>query len=433
MPSGTDNRTKALPSNLNVAPRFGSTKLGTVVIRAALALAALTALLLIAALPAQGGTEIVLYNFTGGSDGGNPQSSLISDGAGNFYGTTVSGGLPCQFVTCGTVFELSPNGSGGWNEIVLYAFTGGSDGASPYSPLLLDRLGNLYGTTANGGANGYGGVVFELSPAGASWTETVLYSFCSQWNCMDGAYPFTGLIMDSAGNLYGTTSWSGGITFELSPSGGTWREQVIAPWGSTNAGLTMDANGNIFGGRDGIVFELSPNGNGGWNASVIYRFACLRNGKCPRGSAIQGTPVLDQAGNIYGTTSTGGAHNYGTVYKLSPGTKGKWTGQILHSFKGGPKDGNDPWSGIVFDAFGSLYGTTCYGGKWNEGVIFELQAPFGSGKYYKLKILWSFGGAGGAIPYGNLLIDSAGFLYGTTPWGGAGGNGVVFELTPYGH
>ena len=137
MPSGTDNRTKALPSNLNVAPRFGSTKLGTVVIRAALALAALTALLLIAALPAQGGTEIVLYNFTGGSDGGNPQSSLISDGAGNFYGTTVSGGLPCQFVTCGTVFELSPNGSGGWNEIVLYAFTGGVGwGKSILSPVI---------------------------------------------------------------------------------------------------------------------------------------------------------------------------------------------------------------------------------------------------------------------------------------------------------
>ncbi len=427
--AGTRGRTTG-PWNISDAgPRFGSTKLATTIIRAALILAALSALLLIAASPAQARTEIVLYNFPGGSDGGNPQSSLISDSAGNFYGTTIFGGLPCnQFGTCGTVFELSPNGSGGWNETVLYAFTGGADGATPYSPLLLDRLGNLYGTASNGGANGYGGVVFKLSPAGASWTETVLYSFCSQKNCTDGAYPLTALIMDAAGNLYGTTSWYGGSTFELSQSGGTWREQVIAPWGSTNAGLTMDAKGNIFGGTSSIVFELSPNGTG-WNSTVIHGFAC-RNGKCPRGSAIQGTPVLDQAGNIYGTTSTGGANNYGVVYKLSPGTEGKWREQILHSFKGGPKDGYDPWAGVVFDAFGNLYGTTCLGGEWGQGMIFELEAPIGSNKYYKERVLWSFTGTDGDVPFGNLLMDSAGFLYGTTSFGGAGGDGVVFELTP---
>src|SRR5208283_5342872 len=165
--------------------RFGSTKLATAAMRGALTLAVLT-VLLIPSHPAQAQTETVLYNFTGHNDGGTPQSRLTPDGAGNLYGTTYSGGTS----GVGTVFELSPNGSGGWNETVLYSFSGGMDGSHPsLSYVIFDKLGNLYGTASNGGgANGYG-VVFELSPVGTSWTETVLYSFVGG---TDGAVPLNG-------------------------------------------------------------------------------------------------------------------------------------------------------------------------------------------------------------------------------------------------
>jgi uncharacterized repeat protein (TIGR03803 family) len=222
-----------------------------------------------AAPPAQAQTETVLYNFTGGSDGSIPQSRLASDGAGNFYGTTCFGGL----LGFGTVFEVSPDGVGGWSEIVLYSFTGGSDGANPYfAYVIFDGLGNLYGTTYNGGANGYG-VVYELSPAGGSWTEIVLYSFA---NGAAGANPLNGLIMDSARNLYGRTYEGGnGAIFELTKSGGDWTEQVIYSGVPGYAGLTMDAAGDIFGASNTQVFELSPNRNGGWNQTLIHTFQAL--------------------------------------------------------------------------------------------------------------------------------------------------------------
>src|SRR5258708_16941105 len=171
---------------------------------------------------AQAQTETVVYNFKGGSDGFTPQSQLTSDGAGNFYGTTGFGGLGS-----GTVFELSPNGSGGWNETVLYSFTGGADGSVPYfSYVLFDSEGNLYGTTYWGGSYGYG-AVFELSPEGTSWRETVLYSFTGG---PDDANPMNGLIMDTAGNLYGRNYVSRGgkgTIFELSKAGGGLAEQGV--------------------------------------------------------------------------------------------------------------------------------------------------------------------------------------------------------------
>jgi uncharacterized repeat protein (TIGR03803 family) len=398
----------------------------------ALTVGVLSALLLIAVRPAQAQTETVLYILPSYIDQAYCQPHLTSDGAGNFYGVagTASG--------YGSVFELSPNGSGGWNETTLYNFTGGADGGYPgYSYLIFDRLGNFYGTTYEGGANG-AGVVFELSPVGGSWTETVLYNFVGG---TDG-YPDSGLVTDSAGNLYGTDGAGYEINgsaavFELSPSRGGWTEQTITIYeglgnGFSNwAGLTIDGAGNIFGTTNFTAFELSPNGSGGWNspATAIYTFPS----DGPGAAYPEGTLMLDQAGNLYGTTIGGGAKEYGTVYKLTPVTTGKkagtWTEKILYSFKGG-KDGATPWAGVVFDLAGNIYGTTTAGGKYGEGTVFELVAPVGTGSY-KEKILWSFNGTDGAGPTGSLILDS-GILYGITYSGGSHGEGVVFEVNPSG-
>jgi uncharacterized repeat protein (TIGR03803 family) len=418
---GTMSKTMGPWNISDGGPRLGSTKLVTAIIRGALILAAISALLLIAASPAQAQTETVLHNFEGSPDGSYPTTSnLTFDGAGNLYGTTEYGGLGY-----GTVFELSPNGSGSWNETVLHSFTGGADGANPMNAnVILDSVGNLYGTTAFGGANG-SGIVYELSRAGTNWTETVLYSFAGG---ADGVSPTTGVIMDPAGNLYGSTFFG---VFELTPSAGGWTEQVLFNGftGTYNAGLTMDAAGNLFGSTQNTVFELSPNGNGGWNWKVIHSFSVGKDGSAPQGSL-----VLDHSGNLYGTTAIGGGKNYGTVYELSPGVKGKWKEKILYHFQS-EKQGLYPEAGIVFDPAGNIYGTTVGGGAFNAGTIFELVAPIGTIKYYKHKVLWSFDITQGDEPYGGLLVDSALDLYGTASGGGSGsgcnvGCGVVFKLTP---
>jgi uncharacterized repeat protein (TIGR03803 family) len=397
----------------------------------ALAVAALAALLLIAARPAHARTETVLYSFTGGSDGGYPYAGLTPDGAGNFYGTATYGGLGNRDNGHGTVFELSPNGNGGWNETVLYTFTGLTDGGNPVGPVIFDSVGNLYGTAANGGATG-SGVVFELSPVGAKWTETVLYSFAGG---TDGDNPESGLLKDSAGNLYGTTLGCCGIAygtvFELSRSRDGWTEQVIYSVETTSlAGLTMDDAGNIFGIGNDSVFELSPNGEGGWTPTVIHTFT---GPQTKDGWSAQGTPVLDSFGNLYGTTVYGGEKGQGTVYKLIPGKKGQWRERILHSFQGFPRDGGGPSGGVVLDADGNIYGTTVIGGKfgsrYGDGTIFELVAPLGNGRY-KEKVLRNFDGRDGSDPMGSLFLDESGNLYGTTYSGGSSSAGVVFEVTP---
>ena len=417
---------------MNLAMRYRSCNWGhKASVARTLAMAILFALLSMAASSARAQSEAVLYDFCSQpscSDGIQPEARLTPDGAGNFYGTTLDGGA----FDAGTVFELSPNGRGGWNETVLYSFCSAgpncADGGYPgYSPVILDNAGNLYGTGYNGGDHGFG-VVFELSPSGGNWTETVLYSFA---NGTDGALPYSGVIMDKSGNLYGTTAEGGanqaGIVFELSPNGGGWTEQVIYNEPIPGfAGLTMDGAGNLFGATFDSVYELSPNGNGGWNPNVIHFFA----GVPKDGSDAYGTPVLDQAGNLYGTTVDGGAANLGTVYKLTPGKKGKWAEKVLYSFKNNGKDGLQPYAGIVLDAAGNIYGTTTAGGTSDDGTVFELVAPGGSGGY-KEKVLWSFNVNDGYFPTGSLILDGGGHLFGTSYYGGVGTTaGLVFEINP---
>jgi uncharacterized repeat protein (TIGR03803 family) len=372
----------------------------------------------------------------------HPQSRLTSDGAGNFYGTTTNGGCAAGGCGDGVVFELSPNGIENGGETVLYTFcslANCTDGANPaYTYVIFDSAGNLYGTTKTGGAYGYG-VVFELSSNAGIWTETVLYSFTGG---ADGSFPVNGLVQDAAGNLYGTVTSTdggseGGGVFELSPSnGGGWNEQLIynVSGGPGNySGLTIDNGGNIFGTTAGTVFELSQKVGVGWTPAIIYTFTV--NGKY--GYLPENAPVLDEAGNLYGTTVNGGSKNAGTVYKLIPSKKGKWKEKVLYSFKG-KQDSASPWGGVVLDGAGNIYGTTTYADNacQCDGTVFELAAPVGGVGAYKEKVLWSFDRASfGYNPLGSLILDSAGNLYGTAEYGGAdayGGpdSGVVFEVTP---
>jgi uncharacterized repeat protein (TIGR03803 family) len=226
--------------------------------------------------PGEGGawTETVLHSFGNGSDGQAPESGVIMDAAGNLYGTTVQGGTNCSQSGCGTVYELSPSEDGSWIETVLHSFDG-NDGLQPWASLILDAAGNLYGTTSQGGAYcaPFGcGTVFELSPSeGGGWTETVLHSFNNDGH--DGEDPVAPLILDPAGNLYGTTTYGGtglyGTVFELSHRAGGWIETVLCNFG--------DDNGVIFGGV-----------------------------------------VMDRAGDLYGNTEGGGLYGYGTAFELTP-------------------------------------------------------------------------------------------------------------------
>jgi uncharacterized repeat protein (TIGR03803 family) len=443
----------------NAGPRFGSTKLAAAIIRGALTLAVLSALLLIGARPAQAQTQaFVLYGFCSAApscpDGQFPLSGITSDGEGNLFGTTSFGGSS----GAGTVFDVLSGGG----IYTLYTFCPDGppcpDGRMPgYANLLVDSLENLYGTTTLGGANGYG-VVWELTPEYPNapwmpWNETVLYSFTG---AADGWDPESGLIMDPAGNLYGTTKVGGGspncssgcgTVFELTPSaGGVWDYHLIYTFDTQNgiAGLTMDGNGNIYGATLSTVFELSPDGNGGWTQSVLHTFTGAPGGD---GSLAQGTPALDQAGNLYGTTASGGAHNGGMVYKLVPAKNGTWTEQILYSFK--PKVGEDgyaPIAGVVLDENGNIYGTTTGGTTlpfgYVPGTVFELVAPHNfllAAPHYKEKILANFcteylGPSYPCVeasePTGILYMDGAGNLYGTARMGPDGPDqGVVFEVT----
>lgn len=314
-------------------------------------------------------TLAILHAFKGMPDGASPFAGLIQDSAGIFYGTTSDGGASNRM---GTVFKMNNAG----NFRVLHTFRG-PDGGNPYGALVRDSAGNFYGTTVRGGSSNLG-TVFKL---GATGRHKVLHHFSGA----DGAYPYAGLLLDGAGNFYGTTSGGGAAGF-------------------------------------GTVFKIDSAGN----HEVLYSFAGGYDGL--DGASPYAALLRDTAGNLYGTTVVGGAHGWGTIYKL--GAAGDY--KVLYSFAGsglGP-DGGYPFAALISDAVGNLYGTARDGGANGWGVLFKLSA---SGDY---QILFDFSEQDGGSPYARLIRDSGGNLYGANCGGGANGAdswGTIFKLDATGH
>jgi len=382
----------------------------------------------------------VIYSFTGGADGGNAATALARDAAGNLYGTTVVGGAD----DCGTVFKLTNLGGGQWQESVLHSFNCFDEGKNPYGGVTMDAEGNLYGTTVSGGQGicaGDGcGVVYKLSQAGGSWSETVLYSF---QDSPDGWGPGGAVVFDRAGNLYGTTPDGGsndqGTVYQLSQNDGHWTERLIYNFtGGDDGGvgslgpLLLDSFGNIYGVTEiggansaGTAYKLTPLSGGDWRFSVLYAF----QGQPDAGFPYSGL-IADSRGILYGTTYFGGFDGAGSVFSLSPGpTVGPWRDTVLYSFQGA-SDGSGPLGTLVFDSTGNLYGTTSAGGDpgCGCGVVFRL-SPNGSG--WTQTVLHTFGAPpDAASPSYALTPDGAGNYFGATPIGGSANVGAVFELTP---
>jgi uncharacterized repeat protein (TIGR03803 family) len=341
----------------------------------------------------------IIYSFAGGADGAYPYSDLILDAAGNLYGTTSQGGGSCD---CGTVFELIRT-KDGWKHHVLYRFAGGSnDGANPTTGLVFDSVGNLYGTTGGGAYNCYAGgcgTVFKLAPnSHGGWTESVLYSFTGSNG--DGGNPNTDLVFDSKGNLYGTTSGGGYYS---------------------KSGCFLGC---------GVVFRLAPNSNGTWTESIVYVFAGAPDGSHPASGL-----VLDAGGDIYGTTVYGGAgecgdgpRGCGSFYKLTPNSGGGWTESVLYSFQRFQGRAKNPSGGLLFTTDGQVVGSSSLGGDVC-GALFQLQE---TKKGWEQTVLYRFyGSPDGAYPVGRVAVGLSGNLYGATMEGGANqsfGGGTVFEL-----
>lgn len=369
------------------------------------------------------GALAVMHSFGGGSDGQQPYAGLSRDGAGNLYGTTLIGGAGR-----GTVFKIAPDGT----ESVLYAFGASPDAQYPYGGVIVDSGGNLYGTTGAGGTSG-GGTVFKLAPNGPQYTEDFVYSLGAG---KDGRYPYEGVVMDNAGNLYGTTFYGGqhgpsgryggyGTVFQLTRTG-VEALPHLHDFSAGNDGsypyasLVLDNSGNLYGttygggsAGKGTVFEISAGGA----KTVLYNFDAPSDGAHPYASLL-----LDGSGNLYGTTRDGGANGNGTVFKLSPGSGG-YTGTSLYSFGASP-DGAQPYAGVITDSAGNLYGTTYAGGAYGQGTVFRIALDGTE------TILHSFGASAsdGQNPVGGLVMDAVGNLYGTTVGGGANGGGTAFRI-----
>jgi uncharacterized repeat protein (TIGR03803 family) len=336
----------------------------------------------------------ILYNFTGGNDGGTPFDGLALDTAGNLYGTTTAGGASGN----GTVFELTKNSHGTWTESVLYSFAGGADGAAPWAAVTFDHSGNLYGTTTAGGASS-AGTVFELVPnSNGSWTESVLYSFTGG---SDGGYPqWCGVIVDATGALYGTTSGGG------------------------SQGM-------------GVVYKLTPNSGGGWTYGLLHTFVGGKDGSYPQ----VGMLTFDTVGNLYGPTTDGSdnfgncpANDCGSIVELTQ-SGGSWTEQVIFRFTGDTNRGQSrrPDGPLVFDSAGRLYGTAAAGGGL-YGTAFRLTLD-AKGEWNARALHVFKGNQDGAYPASGVVFDTAGNLYGSTFYGEDGNGaccfGQMFKLTPH--
>ena len=434
-------------SNRKPRPGWFAKRLGP-----ALAVALLLGAATTYSVEAQTYTEKVLYSFTGPPDGQAPYGGLVLDADGNLYGTTQNGGAfadcrPNYGGTCGTVFKLSADGV----ETILYSFSGVPDGEFPQSVLVRDEKGNLYGTTLMGGSDQgcfegstWGcGTVFKIDPTGK---ETILHSFLSTGG--DGNEPFAGLRRDKKGNLYGTTSNGGvncensgcGTVFKIDPT--TETETVLYSFENAPDGagpysrLIGDGTGNLYGTTEGggtrgkgTVFKLDTSTD---TETVLFNF-CRGNvspRRCPFGSFPLTGVILDTQGNIYGITSFGGIGNHGVVFKLS--IAGKYT--VLHRF-GDEADGAcvpvvGACGDLVRDKEGNLYGTTAYSESVSVlGTVFKISSTG------KETILHSFTGPDGSNPYAGLIQDGKGNFYGTTSEGGdlncnpPYGCGTVYKLT----
>jgi uncharacterized repeat protein (TIGR03803 family) len=329
------------------------------------------------------------------------------------------------------------------SEQVLYAFTNQLDGAQP-SAVIFDGVGNLYGATTSGGTN-VTGTIFKLTPISGGWSETILYSFGS-YRGNDGDQPVGALIFDAAGNLYGTTQYGGGsanchfgcgTVFKLTHGTSGWTESVLHRFVGSDgenpcAQLAFDAVGNLYGTTRlggahgfGTVFELSPESKGRWKETLVHSFAGGTDGEDP----VHGGVVIDAAGNLYGTTFYGGRNGAGAVFKLTF-AGGKWKKSILHAFVDGSGIGGYPEAGVIIDGSGNVYGTaTQHGAVGTGGGVFELK-PAAGGKW-TYSILHSFAaGSDGDFPSTAAVLDKSGKLFGTTNGGGTDGDGTVYRLTP---
>ena len=397
---------------------------------------AFSALAVLLAHPALAASKYkVLHAFAvKGEDGGGPFANLVFDAQGNLYSTTWGGGA----YGYGTVFELSPSSGDSWTETVLHSFCSGrncSDGSLPVAGLTLNPAGNLYGATQE--------AIFELSPDYGGWSFKVIYDGGSRAN----------LLLDEAGNLYGPFgrgTGHGGAISELVRGSGDWTLKTLYSFclsscddGESPNAVVWDAAGNLYGttqlggkgitGDWGTVFELRHTAKGGWQHLLLHSFQAFQgDGEVPYAGLVQ-----DSSGNLYGTTGTGGKYTCynagcGTVFKLVRDSQGHWKETILHNFQQG-KNGEGPGGGVVFDKAGNLYGVTADGGLFGVcavgcGVVFKL-SPRSDGTW-QYSVLHRFTGKDGANPAASLILDDKGNLYGTATQGGAGGAGVVFEITP---
>jgi uncharacterized repeat protein (TIGR03803 family) len=376
-----------------------------------------------------------LYSFAETPDGRYPQGSLVRDTSGNLYGTTYSGGSKNN----GTVFEVSPATGGTWTERILYNFAGGNDGANPTAGLALDQEGNLYGAAVYGGnkaCSGGCGTVFRLHPVpNGTWQFSVVHQFKGY----DGAYPNQSLTFDGLGGIYGATknggTYSYGVIYQLfRPTRNTYEFDVLHDFtggadGSYPASPTITVGGFIYGvtfggGKfgKGTAFELLPTLHGPWYSRVIYTFKGLdgANPESPLNS--------NYSAGFYGLTYAGGAYGFGTAYELAYAAGTGWTENVIYSFTG-LADGANPNGPIVSGGSSSLYGTTTQGNN-SSGSVFEL-SPNTSGSWTETTIESFMGMNGGGIgPQNGVVTDNSGNLFGVTQYGGAYGNGTVYEISP---